>query len=117
MKAVQGRRDPLGVKHATHKVNHADPAPSLGENRSIKNSFLRLFHMGWVAIYCIFSGWQPGIKTQRLSTLYNLYIVPTDVSTMTATAAVFMSGNSLAVRLPKALQLKSRRVTIERRRP
>ena len=34
---------------------------------------------------------------------------------MTATAAVFMSGNSQAVRLPKAFQLKSKRVTIERR--
>jgi len=34
---------------------------------------------------------------------------------MTATAAVFMSGNSQAVRLPKAFQVKSRRVTIERR--
>ncbi len=33
----------------------------------------------------------------------------------TATAAVFMSGNSQAVRLPKAFQLKSKRVTIERR--
>ena len=34
---------------------------------------------------------------------------------MTATAAVFMSGNSQAVRLPKAFQIKSKRVTIERR--
>jgi len=34
---------------------------------------------------------------------------------MTVTAAVFMSGNSQAVRLPKAFQLKSKRVTIERR--
>lgn len=32
-----------------------------------------------------------------------------------ATAAVFMSGNSQAVRLPKAFQFKSKRVTIERR--
>jgi antitoxin VapB len=31
------------------------------------------------------------------------------------TAAVFMSGNSQAVRLPKAFQVKSKRVTIERR--
>lgn len=35
--------------------------------------------------------------------------------TITTTAAVFMSGNSQAVRLPKAFQLKSKRVTIERR--
>ena len=34
---------------------------------------------------------------------------------MTATAAVFMSGNSQAVRLPKEFQLTSKRVTIERR--
>ena len=34
---------------------------------------------------------------------------------MTTTAAVFMSGNSQAVRLPKEFQLKSKRVTIERR--
>ena len=34
---------------------------------------------------------------------------------MTTTAAVFMSGNSQAVRLPKAFQLKSKRVSIERR--
>ncbi len=34
---------------------------------------------------------------------------------MTATAAVFMSGNSQAVRLPKAFQLHSKRVHIERR--
>ena len=34
---------------------------------------------------------------------------------MTATAAVFMSGNSQAVRLPKAFQFKSKRVHIERR--
>jgi len=31
------------------------------------------------------------------------------------TAAVFMSGNSQAVRLPKEFQLQSRRVHIERR--
>ena len=31
------------------------------------------------------------------------------------TAAVFMSGNSQAVRLPKQFQLQSRRVHIERR--
>jgi antitoxin VapB len=31
------------------------------------------------------------------------------------TAAVFMSGNSQAVRLPKAFQFKSKRVHIERR--
>jgi antitoxin VapB len=34
---------------------------------------------------------------------------------MTATAAVFMSGNSQAVRLPKEFQLNCKRVTIERR--
>lgn len=34
---------------------------------------------------------------------------------MTTTAAVFMSGNSQAVRLPKEFQLSSKRVTIERR--
>lgn len=34
---------------------------------------------------------------------------------MTTTAAVFMSGNSQAVRLPKEFQLTSKRVTIERR--
>ncbi|MDD2917443.1 AbrB/MazE/SpoVT family DNA-binding domain-containing protein [Rhodoferax sp.] len=34
---------------------------------------------------------------------------------MTTTAAVFMSGNSQAVRLPKGFQLKCKRVTIERR--
>jgi antitoxin VapB len=34
---------------------------------------------------------------------------------MTTTAAVFMSGNSQAVRLPKAFQLHSKRVHIERR--
>ncbi|MDR3370539.1 AbrB/MazE/SpoVT family DNA-binding domain-containing protein [Rhodoferax sp.] len=34
---------------------------------------------------------------------------------MTTTAAVFMSGNSQAVRLPKEFQLNSKRVTIERR--
>ncbi|MBB1074915.1 AbrB/MazE/SpoVT family DNA-binding domain-containing protein [Rhodoferax sp. 4810] len=34
---------------------------------------------------------------------------------MTTTAAVFMSGNSQAVRLPKEFQLHSKRVTIERR--
>ena len=34
---------------------------------------------------------------------------------MTATAAVFMSGNSQAVRLPKDFQFKSKRVHIERR--
>ncbi len=34
---------------------------------------------------------------------------------MTTTAAVFMSGNSQAVRLPKAFQLRSKRVHIERR--
>ncbi len=34
---------------------------------------------------------------------------------MITTAAVFMSGNSQAVRLPKAFQLHSKRVTIERR--
>ena len=34
---------------------------------------------------------------------------------MTATAAVFMSGNSQAVRLPKAFQLHSKRVLITRR--
>jgi len=33
----------------------------------------------------------------------------------TTTAAVFMSGNSQAVRLPKEFQLHSKRVTIERR--
>jgi len=33
----------------------------------------------------------------------------------TTTAAVFMSGNSQAVRLPKEFQLKCKRVTIERR--
>lgn len=33
----------------------------------------------------------------------------------TTTAAVFMSGNSQAVRLPKAFQLHSKRVLIERR--
>ncbi|MHB8948764.1 MAG: antitoxin [Rhodoferax sp.] len=32
-----------------------------------------------------------------------------------ATASVFMSGNSQAVRLPKAFQLHSKRVHIERR--
>jgi len=31
------------------------------------------------------------------------------------TAAVFMSGNSQAIRLPKAFQLNSKRVHIERR--
>lgn len=34
---------------------------------------------------------------------------------MTHTAAVFMSGNSQAVRLPKEFQFKSTRVHIERR--
>jgi antitoxin VapB len=34
---------------------------------------------------------------------------------MTTTAAVFMSGNSQAVRLPKEFQLQSKRVLIERR--
>lgn len=34
---------------------------------------------------------------------------------MTTTAAVFMSGNSQAVRLPKEFQLHSKRVLIERR--
>lgn len=34
---------------------------------------------------------------------------------MTTTAAVFMSGNSQAVRLPKEFQINSKRVTIERR--
>lgn len=34
---------------------------------------------------------------------------------MTTTAAVFMSGNSQAVRLPKAFQLHCKRVHIERR--
>lgn len=34
---------------------------------------------------------------------------------MTTTAAVFMSGNSQAVRLPKAFHLHSSRVLIERR--
>lgn len=34
---------------------------------------------------------------------------------MTTTTAVFMSGNSQAVRLPKEFQLHSKRVTIERR--
>lgn len=34
---------------------------------------------------------------------------------MTTTAAVFMSGNSQAVRLPKEFQLRSKRVLIERR--
>lgn len=34
---------------------------------------------------------------------------------MTTTAAVFMSGNSQAVRLPKAFQLNCTRVLIERR--
>jgi len=34
---------------------------------------------------------------------------------MTTTAAVFMSGNSQAVRLPKEFQLHSKRVFIERR--
>jgi antitoxin VapB len=34
---------------------------------------------------------------------------------MTTTAAVFMSGNSQAVRLPKEFQFISKRVTIERR--
>lgn len=33
----------------------------------------------------------------------------------TITAAVFMSGNSQAVRLPKQFQLRSNRVTITRR--
>jgi antitoxin VapB len=33
----------------------------------------------------------------------------------TATAAVFMSGNSQAVRLPKEFQLRSKRVSISRR--
>lgn len=33
----------------------------------------------------------------------------------TITAAVFMSGNSQAVRLPKQFQLRSNRVTISRR--
>ena len=35
--------------------------------------------------------------------------------TSTATAAVFMSGNSQAVRLPKEFQLRSKRVSITRR--
>ena len=34
---------------------------------------------------------------------------------MTTTAAVFMSGNSQAVRLPKEFQLHTKRVLIERR--
>ena len=34
---------------------------------------------------------------------------------MTTTAAVFMSGNSQAVRLPKQFQVNSKRVHIERR--
>lgn len=34
---------------------------------------------------------------------------------MTTTAAVFMSGNSQAVRLPKEFQVHSKRVLIERR--
>ncbi len=34
---------------------------------------------------------------------------------MTTTAAVFMSGNSQAVRLPKEFQVRSKRVHIERR--
>ena len=33
----------------------------------------------------------------------------------TTTAAVFMSGNSQAVRLPKKFQLRSKRVSISRR--
>ena len=33
----------------------------------------------------------------------------------TTTAAVFMSGNSQAVRLPKEFQLRSKRVSISRR--
>ena len=33
----------------------------------------------------------------------------------TTTAAVFMSGNSQAVRLPKQFQLRSKRVSISRR--
>ena len=37
------------------------------------------------------------------------------MSATVVTAAVFMSGNSQAVRLPKAFQLHSKRVLIERR--
>ena len=43
-----------------------------------------------------------------------MYIANTDRHKMT-TAAVFMSGNSQAVRLPKAFQLNAKRVHIERR--
>lgn len=49
-----------------------------------------------------------------MPTIYNPYIAFLG-RTMTTTAAVFMSGNSQAVRLPKEFQLHSKRVLIERR--
>ena len=49
------------------------------------------------------------------STIYNAYIVTCEKTTMTsATAAVFMSGNSQAIRLPKSFRVSSSRVQLKR---